>query len=99
MMGWFWTKDEGGFFAIDKLGHFILHFALVSVLILLLKVYPGITLMISWTAGFLYEWLWDCNFVAIFTGNAHGASKKDLLANTLGGVAGIVACELLFTLP
>ena len=85
----FWTSDEGKWIARDKICHAILHFIIVKGL-RLLNVDPTLSFFISLTFGFLYEWLWDCNLVALFTGNTHGASKKDIIANTLGGVIGLV---------
>jgi len=85
----FWTSDEGKWIAFDKICHVILHIGIVSGLCCL-WFSPILSLLISGILGFLYEWLWDCNWVALFTGNAHGASKKDLVANTLGGVIGVI---------
>lgn len=91
MPKWFWVKNEGKWIAFDKICHLMLHFIIVKGLCCL-GFNPILSFFISAVFGFLYEWLWDCNWVALFTGNAHGASKKDLVANTFGGVIGLLTC-------
>ena len=88
-MKFFWTVDEGKWFAFDKICHLILHFGIV-VGCRYLGINIILSFLISQAWGWLYEWLWDCNLVALFTGKAYGASKKDIIANTLGGVIGLV---------
>ena len=95
--GFFWTKDEGKWIAKDKGGHLILHFVIVRFLHRCLTLNPFLALLISSVLGFLYEWLWDCILVSFAYKlilrrdySPHGASKRDLVANTAGGLLGMI---------
>ena len=100
----FWTSDEGKWIAFDKICHVILHFIIVKGL-RLIGVHPTLAFFISQDFGWRYEWLWDCwlvetgivkkiaSWLPIIKNidiKITGASKKDVIANNLGAIIGMV---------
>lgn len=94
----FWTTYEGKWIAFDKFCHLILHFGIV-VGCRLLGANLILAFLISQAWGWFYEWFFDCYFYGIigklpilkrFQIGITGASKKDIICNTLGGVIGLV---------
>ncbi len=85
----FWTSDEGKWIARDKICHVVLHFGIV-IGYRFLGADLILAFLISQAWGWFYEWLWDCNLVALFTDKAYGASKKDIICNNLGAIIGMV---------
>lgn len=108
-MKFFWTKDEGGWIARDKICHFILHFAITYIAIKLWGSYI-VAHSMSQAWGWLYEWLWDCWLVGIdvvkriarklpllkkIDIKVTGASKKDVVANTAGNICAMIAATII----
>lgn len=91
----YWTDEEGEWLALDKGGHFLLHAAIVRVA-LCLGIHPALAFLISAAWGVLYETVGDCWLVPLFSRvflhktYAGGVSWKDLIANTAGGVLGLL---------
>jgi len=104
---WFWVKDEWSKSFLekdnfinwivgnakgtgwpDKLCHLLLHLLIVLVLTLILKVSILLSAGISIIFGVLYEWIVDC---LIFK---EGASKFDLIANTIGMLIAVIILKL-----
>jgi hypothetical protein len=98
MPKFYWTPDEGSFVAFDKFCHVLLHCGIVK-LLRLLGVDPTVAFLMSQTFGWFYEWYFDCYLYGIigrfkmlqkFNIDITGASKKDIIANNLGAIIGMI---------
>ena len=85
--GFFFVDD--GWFGVDKVGHFFLHF--------------GIAIVNFWTGATLLNTILTSEAIGILTEFFHamhwkriGFSLKDVLWNTLGMLTGILAWYLFF---
>lgn len=91
----YWTDDEGKWLALDKGGHFILHAAIVRVA-MVVGIHPVWAFLISAAWGVFYEIVFDCWLLPLLSRiflhkeYAGGMSMKDYVANTAGGILGLL---------